>query len=180
MRARHFLMLAAAVLVSACTSSGFSDNASGSGQLGAGDAGIVGRTDGSVTDYGTDLGGNREGYSAKQVQFDKQVGARVFFAFDSSELTSESRAALDRQVAYLKQFPSLSATVEGHADERGTREYNLALGERRASAVKNYLVSGGVQARRLHTISYGKERQMELGSNESAWARNRRAVTVID
>ena len=108
------------------------------------------------------------------------VGARVFFAFDSSELTGESRAALDRQVAYLKQFPSLSATVEGHADERGTREYNLALGERRASAVKNYLVSGGIQARRLHAISYGKERPMELGSNESAWARNRRAVTVID
>ena len=181
MQFKRLSVLLASLLVAACTSSGFSDsNASGSGQNGLGTAGANGMTDGYTTDYGTDIGGNREGYSAKQVAFDRAVGARVFFGYDSSELTSEARAALDRQAAYLTRFSSIVATVEGHADERGTREYNLALGERRANAVRSYLIAKGIPAKRLKTISYGKERPFILGSTEEAWAKNRRAVTVVE
>lgn len=107
------------------------------------------------------------------------VGDRVFFALDSSVLDSASQATLDRQAAWLKDNSSTSVVVEGHADERGTREYNLALGERRATAAKNYLVSTGVEAGRVSTVSYGKERPAVTGSDESAWGQNRRAVTVI-
>ncbi len=107
------------------------------------------------------------------------VSDRVFFAFDSSVLTSESQATLDRQSQWLKQYPSVNVVIEGHADERGTREYNLALGERRADAARSYLVSTGVAASRVSTISYGKERPAVMGHDESAWSQNRRAVTVI-
>lgn len=107
------------------------------------------------------------------------VGDRVFYALDSSVLTSEAQATLDRQAAWLKANSSVNVVVEGHADERGTREYNLALGERRATAAKNYLVSVGVPAARVSTVSYGKERPAVAGSDESAWSQNRRAVTVI-
>lgn len=104
---------------------------------------------------------------------------RVFFGYDRSELTAEARATLDKQAAWLKKYPRKSVTVEGHADERGTREYNLALGERRANAVKNYLAAAGVPKSSLHVISYGKERPQVLGANEAAWAQNRRGVTVV-
>ena len=107
------------------------------------------------------------------------VGDRVFFVLNSSVLTGEAQATLDRQAAWLKANSSTSVVVEGHADERGTREYNLALGERRATAAKNYLVSTGVAASRLSTVSYGKERPAVTGSDDSAWSQNRRAVTVI-
>ena len=103
----------------------------------------------------------------------------VFFAFDSSALSAEAQAALDTQVAWLKKHDGVNAIVQGYCDERGTREYNLALGERRANAVKQYLVSQGIDESRISTISYGKERPAVLGSNEAAWAQNRRAVTVI-
>ena len=102
----------------------------------------------------------------------------VFFAFDSSALSAEATAALDTQVAWLKNHDS-NVIVQGYCDERGTREYNLALGERRANAVKAYLVSQGVAEDRISTISYGKERPAVFGSNEAAWAQNRRAVTVV-
>jgi len=102
----------------------------------------------------------------------------IFFDTDSSDIDDQDRSALDSQAAYLKQYPNVRATIEGHCDERGTREYNLALGERRANAAKNYLVSQGVDASRLTTLSYGKERPVALGSDEAAWAQNRRAVTV--
>ncbi|WP_029014657.1 peptidoglycan-associated lipoprotein Pal [Niveispirillum irakense] len=108
------------------------------------------------------------------------VGDRVFFGFDKSDLTPEATATLDRQAAWLKQYPAVTVTVEGHADERGTREYNLALGERRATSVKNYLTAMGVDAARVNTISYGKERPAVIGSNEAAWTQNRRGVTVIN
>ncbi|HEY9568639.1 MAG TPA: peptidoglycan-associated lipoprotein Pal, partial [Thalassobaculum sp.] len=108
------------------------------------------------------------------------VGDRVFFGLDSIDLSPEARATLDRQAQWLKQYPNVSVTIEGHADERGTREYNLALGERRATSVKSYLVAAGVPANRITTISYGKERPAVLGSNESAWAQNRRGVTTIN
>ena len=107
------------------------------------------------------------------------VGDRVFFETDKSTLDSEARATLQRQAAWMKTYPNLAFTVEGHADERGTREYNLGLGSRRANAVKDYLVSLGVPASRLKTISYGKERPVCLDSTETCWAQNRRAVTVV-
>ena len=106
---------------------------------------------------------------------------RVFFALDSSALTSNAQEVLDTQVNWLtaKRHNKTNVIVQGYCDERGTREYNLALGERRANAVKEYLVSHGVDADRISTISYGKERPAVLGSNEAACAQNRRAVTVI-
>ena len=108
------------------------------------------------------------------------VGDRVFFAFDSSELSSESRTTLEKQAFWLRKYPQSTVTVEGHCDERGTREYNLALGERRAAAARDYLVSLGVDPSRVATISYGKERPAVTGSTEEAWAQNRRGVTVIN
>ena len=107
------------------------------------------------------------------------VGDRVFFDFDKYSVRADARATLDKQAAWLKKFPNVAVVVEGHADERGTREYNLALGERRASAVKDYLVAQGIPASRVKVISYGKERPVALGSNETAWAQNRRGVTVV-
>lgn len=107
------------------------------------------------------------------------VGDRVFFGYDSYNLTPEAIGQLELQAQWLRQYPSVNILVEGHADERGTREYNLALGDRRASAVKNYLVSLGVDPRRVQTISYGKERPEMLGSNSESWAKNRRGVTVV-
>jgi len=108
------------------------------------------------------------------------IGDRVFFGFDSSELSSEARAALEKQAAWLKKFGGVRVVIEGHCDERGTREYNLALGERRANASKDYLVALGINPARIKTISYGKERPAALGHNEAAWAQNRRGVTVVD
>jgi len=107
------------------------------------------------------------------------VGDRVFFDFDKSEIRSRDASTLNDQAAWLKRYPNVTIVVEGHCDERGTREYNLALGERRANAVKEYLASRGVSANRIDTISYGKERPAVLGSNESAWQQNRRGVSVV-
>jgi peptidoglycan-associated lipoprotein len=107
------------------------------------------------------------------------VGDRVFFALDKSELNAESRATVEKQAQWLKTYANVNVMVEGHADERGTREYNLALGERRATAVRSYLVALGIDAKRVQTISYGKERPAVLGSDESAWAQNRRGVLVV-
>lgn len=112
--------------------------------------------------------------------FRANVGDRVFFGFDRSDITPEARRTLERQAEWLKRYPNVTVTIEGHCDERGTREYNLALGERRATAAKNVLVALGIPANRITTISYGKERPAVVGSNESAWAQNRRAVTVVN
>jgi peptidoglycan-associated lipoprotein len=103
----------------------------------------------------------------------------ILFDTDMFNIDAEDQAALREQATYLSQYANGRATIEGHADERGTREYNLALGERRANAARNYLISLGVAADRLTTVSYGKERPVAVGSNEQAWARNRRAVTVV-
>ena len=102
----------------------------------------------------------------------------IYFDTDRYNIDSADMAALAAQAQWLQKYPAKNATVEGHCDERGTRDYNLALGERRANAAKNYLVSQGVDAARLATVSYGKERPLALGSDESSWAKNRRAVTV--
>jgi peptidoglycan-associated lipoprotein len=115
-----------------------------------------------------------------QQDFVVNVGDRVFFETDSSELTSQSRATLDKQAQWLGQYNQYSQfTIEGHADERGTREYNIALGARRAQTVRDYLISRGVAANRMRTISYGKERPVAICDDISCWSQNRRAVTVL-
>jgi peptidoglycan-associated lipoprotein len=152
-------LMAALVLVSACDTTG----------TGAGEGGANGGANGK-------LGAAKPGTQEDLVV---NVGDRVFFGYDKSDLSAEARATLDRQATWLKKYASASITVEGHADERGTREYNLALGERRATAVKNYLVADGIGAARVKTVSYGKERPAVLGSNEASWAQNRRGVTVV-
>ena len=107
------------------------------------------------------------------------VGDRVLFDTDRSSVRADQRTILDRQAGWLGRFPQVQVAVEGHADERGTREYNLALGQRRANAARDVLVAGGVASSRISTISYGKDRPASLGSDEQAWAQNRRAVTVV-
>jgi peptidoglycan-associated lipoprotein len=107
------------------------------------------------------------------------VGDRVFFDTDRSSVRADQRSILERQAAWLGRYPQVQVAVEGHADERGTREYNLALGQRRANSARDVLVAGGVASARISTISYGKDRPAALGSDESAWAQNRRAVTVV-
>ncbi|AZI35776.1 putative peptidoglycan-associated lipoprotein [Caenibius tardaugens NBRC 16725] len=115
-----------------------------------------------------------------QADFLAQMSGRqvIYFDTDRYNIDSADIAALQAQAQWMQQYPNKRATIEGHSDERGTRDYNLALGERRANAAKNYLVSLGVDASRLSTVSYGKERPEALGSDESAWSRNRRAVTI--
>jgi len=108
------------------------------------------------------------------------VQDRVYFAFDRYDLDDASRRTLERQAAWLDQYPGTTVTVEGHCDERGTREYNLALGARRAASARDYLVSLGVDPARIRTISYGKERPVAEGHNEAAWRLNRRGVTVVN
>jgi len=107
------------------------------------------------------------------------VGDRVFFEFDSSELTVDAQATLDAQAAWLMQYPDTNITIEGHADERGTREYNLALGDKRAFAVYSYLAQAGIDTNRMEYISWGKERPEVIGSDETAYSQNRRGVTTV-
>ena len=104
---------------------------------------------------------------------------RVFFAYDSFEIDDAGKAVLDKQSGWLRRYGNVKVTLEGHADERGTREYNLALGDRRANAAKNYLAAQGVDVSRITTISYGKERPAAAGSDDESYGQNRRAVTVI-
>ena len=125
------------------------------------------------------LTGRCGGNNRHIVEFERQIGDRVFFDLNSSKLSSEAQNTLMRQAKWLGEHKLFSITVEGHCDERGTREYNIALGERRAYSVKQYLVKHGVDASRIDTISYGKERPAVVGSNENTWKRNRRAVTTI-
>jgi peptidoglycan-associated lipoprotein len=136
-------------------------------------------TDGSTS--GMDQGGvTGAGLPGSQSHFLTAVPSdRVFFDTDEFGLSADDRATLDAQADYLRRYSSISITIEGHADERGTREYNLALGERRANSVRNYLESRGISSGRMTTISWGKERPAVEGSNEQAWSQNRRAVTVL-
>jgi peptidoglycan-associated lipoprotein len=115
-----------------------------------------------------------------QQDFVVNVGDRVFFSTDSSELSPQAIATLEKQAQWLRAYPQYTFTIEGHADERGTREYNIALGARRAQAVRDYLTSRGVQPRRMRTISYGKERPVAVCNDISCWSQNRRAVTVLN
>ena len=115
-----------------------------------------------------------------QQDFVVNVGDRVFFETDSSDLTPQARSTLDKQAQWLSQYNRYTFTIEGHADERGTREYNIALGARRAQTVREYLVSRGIEAQRMRTISYGKERPVAVCNDISCWSQNRRAVTVLN
>jgi len=112
--------------------------------------------------------------------FQVNVGDRVFFETDSTALTPQAMATLDRQVQWLGQYGNYAFTIEGHADERGTREYNLALGARRATAVRDYMIARGVAANRMRTVSFGKERPVAVCDDISCWSQNRRAVTALD
>ncbi len=170
-------MVAALVLLAACADEPPATDASDAGSGGATQtAAPAPQESAPAPRVVTQPAGPKEG---SQEHFVLNVGDRVFFAFDSHELNSDAQDVLRRQAAYLARFPAKRIVLEGHADERGTREYNLGLGERRANAAKEYLASLGVAPSRVTTISYGKERPVALGHNESAWAQNRRAVTTI-
>jgi peptidoglycan-associated lipoprotein len=161
-------LFAAVVLMAACSSTPKdSGNANGAG------LGNNGMTTGSGIGNGSVRPGTQEDLAAN-------VGDRVFFQYDHTDLTPEGRATLDRQAAWLKQYSQLTVTIEGHCDERGTREYNIGLGNRRATAVKNYLVALGISSSRVAIISYGKERPAVVGDSEDAFAQNRRGVTIVN
>lgn len=125
------------------------------------------------------LNGGAGGPPGSQQDFTVNVGDRIFFDTDSTSIRADAQQTLDRQAQWLQRYPNYAITVEGHADERGTREYNLALGARRASATRDYLASRGVPANRMRTISYGKEKPVAVCDDISCWSQNRRAVTVL-
>ncbi|HUN12597.1 MAG TPA: peptidoglycan-associated lipoprotein Pal [Rhabdaerophilum sp.] len=149
---------AAAILAAGLLGACATKNTDGDGVNGAGGA----STPGSIQDFVVN------------------VGDRVFFDSDSSEINAQGQQTLDKQAQWLGRYPRYSFTLEGHADERGTREYNFALGARRAEAAKNYLVARGVGANRIRTVSYGKERPVAVCNDISCWSQNRRAVTVLN
>ena len=156
--ARLVAVLATALAMSACANQN-ADNAGGAGGgMGAGSASTPG----------------------SQQDFVVNVGDRVFFETDQTELTALGRATLDKQAQWLTNYSQYAFTIEGHADERGTREYNIALGARRAQSTRDYLISRGIQANRMRTISYGKERPVAVCNDISCWSQNRRAVTVLN
>ena len=163
-------LLISALAVSACTNP---DRFGADGMGGAG----VGANGGAGVNAGVVPGSANDPTST--AYFQKAVGDRVLFLVDQSPLTDVGRATLDGQVAWLQTNSDYQAVIEGHADEQGTREYNIALGGRRANAVREYMISRGIAASRLKTISYGKERPIEICSDEACYAKNRRAVTVL-
>ena len=143
--------------------------------------GHAGDAEGNCTDCGQPVDGGNLGAATpgSEQDFVVNVGDRIYFDLDSYEVRPDAYPRLDAQVAWLQRYPSVTVRIEGNADERGTREYNLALGARRAESVRSYLVSRGISAARIDTISYGKERPIAAGSNEEAWAQNRNAHTAI-
>ena len=171
---KFFISIFIVLFVAACaTKPKESADSSGSGSTSS--SSDVSSEEGTITE--TDGSGI---VSGAQEDLIVNVGDRVFFGYDSSDLDSDALELLQDQVAWLKQNSDVSITIEGHCDERGTREYNLALGEKRAQAVKNYLIGLGINPDRVSTISYGKERPAVVGSNDGAWAQNRRSVTLVN
>lgn len=166
MRLSILSALAAAAFLAACSSDVPVNDAAG-----AGSGTQTATTDSSMT--GTAVPGSAD-------DFNQNVGNTVYFDLNSYTLSSEAQSQLQRQSAWLTQYPATTLTVEGHCDERGTREFNLALGERRANAVANYLVALGVNQSRLSVISYGKERPLCVQSDESCWSQNRRGVSAVN
>jgi peptidoglycan-associated lipoprotein len=137
----------------------------------------TGTETGTTTETGAGAGGAVQ--PGSEADLAQNVGDRVFFELDKSELSQDARQTLDKQAAWLKRYPTVRVAIEGHCDERGTREYNIALGARRANTAKAYLVALGIDSSRLSTVSYGAERPAVLGTGESVWSQNRRAVTVV-
>jgi peptidoglycan-associated lipoprotein len=126
------------------------------------------------------VGGNSPATPGSQRDFAVNVGDLVYFSSDSSELSPESQTTLSNQARWLQQYAQYTITIEGHADERGTREYNIALGARRAQAVRNFLAQHGINGQRIRTVSYGKERPVAVCNDISCWSQNRRAQTVLN
>jgi peptidoglycan-associated lipoprotein len=162
--------LLGATLLSACSSSGDSKNADGSGGSTAG----MGMGAG-----GMGAGGAGHAVPGSQEDLAQSAGDRIFFDTDRNSLTPQASSTLDRQAAWLQQYPQVNVWVAGNCDERGTEEYNLALGQRRAAADRDYLVAHGVQRSRVETISYGKSRPIDAGATPEAWAQNRNAITSV-
>jgi peptidoglycan-associated lipoprotein len=170
-------IVAIALLLAACETPPDS-GATTTGQSGSGTGSSSG-----VGTMGSGVQGQGLGPNASAQQLTEalqRIGDRVFFAFDSSEVRDDGRQIIQRWAQFLQQNPNAQAVIEGHTDDRGTREYNLGLGERRATSVRNYLVSLGVPANRVQTVSYGKERPAMVGSNEQAWSQNRRGVLTFN
>jgi peptidoglycan-associated lipoprotein len=181
-------LFAAALLLAACESAPDKQAATG-GEGGTQQASSETGMDDGGGDSDGDGAAQADSVETEQMQGPKggtqehlvvNVGDRVFFDFDKSNLSNEAEKTVERLAAWLKDYPQTTVTVEGHADERGTREYNLALGARRANSVKDYLIVLGIDPNRIETVSYGEERPAVLGSNEKAWAQNRRAVFVVE
>ena len=185
MIARYAAIAATLLLLAACSGSDETLTDSAGSAAGAAGAGI-GTTDttgtglGSGSELGAAAGGAAVQGTGTQTDLEVNVGDRVFFDVDSSTLNDTARQTVERQAAWLQQFPAVTVTIEGHADQRGTTEYNLALGERRAAAVKSYLGSLGIDPARVLIISYGKERLANPADTDEAFAQNRRAVTVVN
>jgi len=179
---RLLALFAVAFLFAACeTASNISgDSASGSSSGSATGSAAGSATSSSTASTASSTSGSTAATQMSDAEKLAQVGNTVYFGFDSSELDGEAQATLDRQAAFLNVNPTVVVIIEGHADERGTREYNLALGDRRAVSVRDYLLAKGLDAARIRTVSYGKERPSVAGSNEQAWAKNRRAATVLN
>jgi len=173
-----FMVFAVLILVSACSTT--EEDATMSEPLVTSDRQDITQNDPLSDVYGESLTNADGPVPGSQADLVVNVGDRIFFGYDRYDLSAEARQALENQVSWLQQYGNLTVTIEGHADERGTREYNLALGDRRANAVKNYLVALGISSARISTISYGKERPAVPGANETAWAQNRRGVTVVN
>ena len=172
MRLKFIMAIAALFVASACTTVTDTDS-------GAGGSGESTKSSSSSSVESQSQSKSAEILPGSQADLVSNVGDRVLFEYDSSDLTPEAQRTLERQAAWLKRYSNVSVTVEGHCDERGTREYNLALGERRATAVSNFLVALGINSARIMTISYGKEKPVALGSNDTAWSQNRRGVTRL-
>lgn len=172
MRLNLPVVVAAAFLLAACTSASDDGADSGSG----GDTAAPPPTETSAAPPATGPGAK----PGSQLDLEINVGDRVFYDFDKSTLRPNGRTTVERWASWLKTYPGNKIIIEGHADERGTREYNLALGDRRANAAREYLVSLGIDPNRVKTISFGKERPAIPGSNENAYAQNRRGVATVD
>jgi peptidoglycan-associated lipoprotein len=180
MKRSHLLLLAPMMMLAACA--GVRDNDASATRGGAG-----------AYDASANAGaGQGQGYGATPVESSglnsnlspqqqlASIGDRVFFTVDQFEVSAEATATLDKQAAFLRSNPTITLTIEGHADERGTREYNLALGQRRADSVRRYLIATGIDANRLQTVSFGKERPAVAGTGPAVWDQNRRAVSVVN
>lgn len=173
MRLKVLSLFAAALLLAACqTAPETTKSTTGAGGAGGGAAT-------TTAPAGTATTGLPSVTPGTQADLEANVGDRIFFDFDKSDIRPDAKVRLDAWVQWLNKYPQVTVVIEGNCDERGTREYNLALGARRANAAKNYLVAAGINPNRIQTISYGKERPAVLGSNEAAWAQNRRDVMVV-